>query len=200
MLLQKIEGTMKYQLIGSKTSPFVRRLRLLMTTISYEFKELLIYETEGASYLKKINPINKIPVLIDKRGSEEKIVWDSRVIFNYLIKEENIPALTLNEENYLSAIDGALDSGVQLFLMKKNNVNIDAQNPYFKRHIERIPQVLDYLNLEVPSKWEYPAMCLYSFLDWAQFREMLDYKKHKNLVSFMEKFSSMPQVFETRPL
>jgi len=191
---------MKYQLIGSKTSPFVRRLRLLMGAIPHEFKELLIYETEGAEHLKKINPINKVPVLVDKRSSPEKVIWDSRVIFNYLVKEEKLSPINLMEENLLSAIDGALDSAVQLFLMKKNNVVIDAQNSFFKRHIERIPQVLDYLETQVPAQWQYPAMCLYSFLDWGQFREMLNYKNHKNLTSFMEKFSSMPMVFETRPL
>ena len=52
---------MAYTLFGSQTSPFVRRLRLLMHSLPLEFKEMNIFETQDAVLLNKINPLNQVP-------------------------------------------------------------------------------------------------------------------------------------------
>ena len=67
------------KLIGSTTSPYVRRIRLLLSDEPYEFINLDIYG-EGRDELRRTNPTLKIPVLID--GDQE--LYDSRVIARYL--------------------------------------------------------------------------------------------------------------------
>ena len=92
---------MSYTLIGSTTSPYVRKLRLCFhDKINYEFKSINYLEINDANYLKSINPINKIPILIDN----EETIFDSRVIFNHLTKKYSWTKLSLKEENILSAI------------------------------------------------------------------------------------------------
>ena len=54
---------MNYILYGSKTSPFVRRIRMILETLPYEFKELDIFGADK-ELIKTINPINQIPVLL----------------------------------------------------------------------------------------------------------------------------------------
>lgn len=55
----------KSQLIGSKRSPFTRRLRMLVLKhpeCGVEFKAINYLEVpEDAAYLRSISPINKIP-------------------------------------------------------------------------------------------------------------------------------------------
>jgi glutathione S-transferase len=103
---------MKYVLIGSMTSPYVRKLRLWLNDIApYELKCVNYLEANDSEYLKKTNPINKIPILIDY----DKTIYDSRVIYNYLAQKHHTKPLSIEQENILSAIDAALDTSINLF-------------------------------------------------------------------------------------
>lgn len=163
---------MAYTLIGSQTSPFVRRIRLLMETVPYEFKELNIFETEDALTLNKVNPVNQIPVLLDG----ERAIWDSRQIFNYLNSLHKLHNMSWEDENTLTAIEGAMNSGVALLLMKRSGMNISEPYMYVNRQKERIDSVVTYmkpyLEGEGVKEWTFITMTLYAFLDWARFREI----------------------------
>ncbi|MCE3012901.1 MAG: glutathione S-transferase family protein, partial [Proteobacteria bacterium] len=92
---------MHYTLVGSTTSPFVRRIRLAMETIPYDFKALNIYEGEGKSEINTINPANQIPCLL----IDGKPLFDSRIILQYLNRHHGQEVLTLEQENTLSTIE-----------------------------------------------------------------------------------------------
>lgn len=68
---------MTYRLLGSLTSPFVRRLRLYMADIPYEFEIVNYLESGQDARLSAANPIKRIPVLL----IDGKSLWESRVIF-----------------------------------------------------------------------------------------------------------------------
>jgi glutathione S-transferase len=177
---------MNYTLYGSLPSPFVRRIRMLMENIPFEFKEINIYEKPGSDILKNINPINQIPVLVDG----EKTIWDSRMIFNYLNEKHHIHSMNWEDENKLTAIDGALNAGVALLLMKRSNIDINQDFMIVKRHKERIESILDYLNPyiehEAMKQWNFNTMSIYSFLDWGLFREILDISHRPLYQKFMK--------------
>lgn len=139
---------MSYTLIGSLTSPFVRRVRMLMEGIPFELKELNIYETEDGLQLNKINPVNQIPVLLDG----EKKIWDSRVIFNYLNQKHKFQNQDWDFENNLTAIDGAMNAGVSLFQLKRSGININEQYMVISRYRDRMDSVLDYFKLILKLK------------------------------------------------
>lgn len=180
---------MKYTLIGSLTSPFVRRIRMLMEAIPYELTELNIYETDDGIKLNKINPINQIPVLV---MGEEKI-WDSRQIFYYLNNKYKFQNMNLEDENTLTAIEGAMNAGISLFQFKRSGISIDEPYMIVNRHKERIDSVLDYLLPFVKSEgknWNFQTMTLYAFLDWGQFRGILNLEKRPELQEFMSEHAN----------
>lgn len=191
---------MALTLIGSFTSPYVRKIRLLLwEDKTVEFRPVNYFEEEGNKYLKEINPFNQLPMMLDG----DQPIYDSRVMFNYITKKKGLKPLTIEEENILSAIDTTLASAVNLFSLRKGGIDIDAGNHYFiERQKERLPSLLNLITpwakTQEPAKdWNFLTMSLYSLLYWLEFREMYDIKIHPDLVNFMERFKNCPGVAET---
>lgn len=188
---------MSYTLIGSTTSPYVRKIRLLLhEKIDYQFKTVNYMEKHDSDYLKSINPINKIPILIDRDQS----IYDSRVIFNYLTEKYGWTTLTIKEENILSAIDALLDTSINLFSLKRGGLDINIPNSYITRQEERIPLIINFLAPWALSveEWNFLSMSLYSYLDWANFRQQIKLSDYPEMVNFLERFHQSPGVHETK--
>jgi len=62
------------KLLGSTTSPFVRRLRIYLDGKDYDFVNLDIFQEEDRKYLTENNPAQKIPALLDNG----ECIYDSR--------------------------------------------------------------------------------------------------------------------------
>jgi len=194
---------MAYTIIGSLRSPFVRACRLLMiqNSIAHDFRILnFVQDKNDAVALSKETPINKVPILID---GEQKI-FDSRVIANHLIKKHGLRSLSLNEENILTCIYSCLDSGVILFLMREEGMNIEDSGFFVSRVRARIPNNLQFIepwvtNLDPHKKddWNYASMALYSFLFWAEARKLINLKNYPSCASFSERFKDNIGVSDT---
>jgi glutathione S-transferase len=187
---------MSYILYGSQTSPFVRRIRILMEHLSYEFREMNIF-AEHAEELNKINPINQIPVLVDG----EVIIWDSRQIFNYLNAFHRFQNMDWEDENKLTAIDGAMNSAVSILLMQRSGINTTGPLMYAKRQIDRIESILDFLEPYIQDQglkeWNFHSISIYCFLDWAQFRGLIDLTDRSGCIEFLKNFSNKEIVQKT---
>jgi glutathione S-transferase len=191
-------------LIGSKTSPYVRRFRIwLAERVKFDFKIVdYLNVPEDAAYLKSISPINKIPVLID----DGKKIFESRVIANYLMRKYDWEPLTFEEENILSMSDAATDVTVNLFLLKRGGIDLEAGNWYIERQKDRLPGIFNELepwaktrDAEDPAHWNYATASLLSYVEWAAFRGMADFSSHPGLGDFVKRFSKKPMVAETSP-
>jgi glutathione S-transferase len=189
---------MSYTLYGSFTSPFVRRLRLLLEGTPYSFKEVSVFEAKDAELLNKINPLNKVPVLMDK----DQVIWDSRQIFIYLNSKHQFQEMDLGQENQLTAIEGAMEAGISLLLMKRSNIDISGPAMYVIRQKERMESVLNYLKPFISSAalttWNFQTMTLYSFLDWASFREIINLEHRPECVAFLKAHAHRSCVLETQ--
>lgn len=187
---------MTYTLFGSRTSPFVRRTRILLENTSYEFKEIDIFGTDK-EILKNINPINQIPVLV--HGDQK--IWDSRIIFNYLNQIHHFQQMSWDDENLLSEIDGAINSAVALTLMRRSGMNLEDPIMYVTRQKDRIESILDhlspYIKNEAPLKWNIHSISLYCFLDWATFRGLIDISKRPECLNLLETYAHKQIVKET---
>lgn len=192
------------QLIGSKTSPYTRRLRLLLEShpgTATEFKAINYLEIPAdAQYLKSITPINKLPILIDG----EKKVFESRIIAEYLTKKYRWPELSLDQENTLSMIDAANDVSINFFMLKKSGFDVDSSSYYMDRQRERLISLFNELATWAkrqsetnPADWNYVTMSLLSYIGWARFRKMADFSNHPELTEFVACFSKKPGVAET---
>ena len=186
------------KLLGSKTSPYVRRTRLLLADTPYDFLNLDIYG-EHRDELRRNNPALKIPVLID--GEQE--LYDSRVIARYLGERQGLPDLTWDQENQLTLIDGANDSAVILLLSSRSGVDTGEGVMFFDLQRERIMMTLRTLSAMVDAgefaDWHYPAICLYSMIDWLDFRDLVDFNGVESLRDFRDQNKGRPWVPETDP-
>ena len=68
------------KLIGSLTSPYVRKVRVVMAEKKLDF-QFVLEDVWGADEILKSNPLGKVPCLVMEGG---EAVFDSRVIVEYL--------------------------------------------------------------------------------------------------------------------
>ncbi len=170
---------------------------MLMHDMPYEFKEMNVFEAQDAVLLNKINPLNQIPVLQDG----EKTIWDSRQIFQYLNQKHQFQTMNWHDENLLTAIEGAMASGITLLLMKRSGMNIEENFMFTARQKDRIESVLDYLkpsfNDKALKEWNFASMTTFSFLDWATFRNIVSLEKRPECRKFLDQHAHRPDVVAT---
>ncbi len=187
------------KLLGSTTSPFVRRLRIYMAEKEYQFVNLDIFAEQDRQVLTKNNPALKVPALIDN----DQCIYDSRIIFRYLAEKYQQPKITWAQENLLTLIDSVNDSLVSTLLLKRSNVDTLQDGLFFNLQRERTEKVLQVLDDEVAQgsfeNWHYPAICLWCLLDWAEFRSLAKWQHLPNLSRFFQQNSSLSVLKETDP-
>lgn len=116
-----IQDAMK--LVGSLTSPYVRKVRIVLAEkrIGYDFAVDIPWNV--GSHVSDYNPLGKVPVLILDDGS---VLFDSRVIVEYLdsanpasrlIPESNKHRIMVKRWEALA--DGICDASATIFLERK---------------------------------------------------------------------------------
>lgn len=193
----------KLTLIGSYRSPFVRICRIFMIQqgLEFDFKVLNFVEDKNdAAALAQETPINKIPVLID----DGQKIFDSRVIINHLSRKCGLPVRSLDEENLVSVIYSSLDTSIILFLMKRDGFDVEASGFFLERQRARVIANLAYLTPWVQgldaaklTDWNYASISLYSYLYYAQKRELLNVDLYPVMADFLRRFSGAVGVQET---
>ncbi|KXI28431.1 glutathione S-transferase family protein [Paraglaciecola hydrolytica] len=190
-------------LYGSTTSPYVRRLRIWLANTQHDFVNWKIFEKQDRAKLMAKNPTLKVPMLEDSTADEVQTIFDSRVIYRYLSEKLKHPALTWQQENQLTIIDAANDSLVQMFILAQSGIKADEDLLFFKLQKERVNGVLVYLNELVAEgqfvNWNYPAMSLFSLIDWVEFRSLHNLKGLTDLLAFHEDNAQRIEVTATDP-
>ena len=69
------------KLIGTHTSPFVRKVRIVLAEKKIDYEFAIDSPWLGDSQVQNINPLGKIPVLL---LDDETPLFDSRVIVEYI--------------------------------------------------------------------------------------------------------------------
>lgn len=189
-----------YTVYGATTSPYVRRLRIMMRDLDFELKHLSIFDPNDRKELKQLSPVMKVPVL--KINQDSQLLYDSRAIFNYLNRKHFKQEISLADENIMTVIDGINDSMVILVMMGRFGMEVNEEMPYIKVQRERVIEGFDYLNSlwTEDRRWDYPAICLYSLIDWAMFRSQLhSLDRWSKLANFFKAHQNLPEVMSTDP-
>ena len=79
-----LESPDTMKLLGSLTSPYVRKVRVVMAEkkLDYQFE---LEDVWGSDNILKINPLGKVPCLVmEGQDSITGAVFDSRVIVEYV--------------------------------------------------------------------------------------------------------------------
>lgn len=111
------------KLIGSLTSPYVRKVRVVLAEKKIEYEFELDSPWSPGSNVPNINPLGKIPVLV---LDEETTLFDSRVISEYLdnVAPNNklMPAPNRDRtevKRWEALADGICDAAALTFLERK---------------------------------------------------------------------------------
>ncbi|MDO8786664.1 MAG: glutathione S-transferase [Sulfuritalea sp.] len=108
------------KLIGSLTSPYVRKIRIVLAEKKIDFDLVLDSPWAEGNQVVAVNPLGKVPVLV---LDDESPLYDSRVIAEYLdtVAPNNrlIPASgreRISVKRWEALADGVLDAAVAAFL------------------------------------------------------------------------------------
>lgn len=188
-----------YQLIGSSTSPYVRRIRLWLAEQPFQFINLNIFSDEGRQALRAHTPAMKVPVLVDG----DRHIYDSRVIFRYLCEQQKAEPLSWQQENLLTLVDSVNDSLVSLLLLDKSGLDTNQDMMFLRLQKERIANTMEILETSTKqgefSEWDYPSIALYCLLDWASFRELVDLTQYPAMSELYKQHQSKQAVVGSDP-
>lgn len=187
------------KLYGSVASPFVRRLRLALHGHDFEFVALNIFEAAGREELIRLNPTRKVPMLEDK-GT---VIFDSGVIYRYLVATCDFAKLSWQQENNLTTINAANDSLVELLLCQRSGFDTKEDRLFFNLQRERVQATFAILDGKVEAgefdDWDYVSQSLYCLVDWAEFRQLVDLTPYAHLTAFIAKHAHRSDVASTNP-
>ena len=190
---------MALTLYGSKPSPYVRRIRMLLHGHDFEFKALNVYDDASRAEFAKITPVRKLPLLVDGDAP----IFDSHVIANYLQETLNLPVPSLTDHNLISVIDSVTDSLIVLFLAKTSELDTESGALYFRLQHERLADSLAWLEQQAVAgafaKWNYASMCLVATLDWIDVRSLCDTSTYAALSAVKDQHSNQPAAQATYP-
>jgi len=174
------------KLYGSQTSPYVRRIRLLLANVPHDFVNMNIFAGSDRDLLAAKNPTLRIPMLEDN----EQMIFDSGVIYRYLAAKLNINPLSWYQENQLSVINAVNDSLVMLLQCTRSGMDTSEDKLFFNLQRERVVTSLYVLELQAENgefaNWDYPAMALFCLVDWTLFRELIELDDYPALLKFVK--------------
>jgi glutathione S-transferase len=198
------------KLLGSKTSPYVRKVRVVLAEkqLAFEFVEESAWNADTT--VVRYNPLNKVPVLLLDDG---EALFDSPVIAEYLdalsggtlIPAEPLERARAHRDEALG--DGIADAGITAFLERKREVS-RQDAAWIGRQLDKVNAGITALARSLGSKpflggshMNVADIACACALFWAEFRmpELRWRDSHPNLKSWAERIEMRPSFAATRP-
>lgn len=200
------------KLIGSLTSPFVRKVRIVAMEkhIDLEFAVDIPWTPE--TQVPDSNPLGKVPVLVMDDGST---LFDSRVIVEYLdtvtpvsrlIPEGNRQRIAVKRWEALA--DGIVDAAALIFLERTRRAPEHQSQDWIVRQERKVFRGLEEMSEELGEKKfctgetmnlaDIAVGCALGYLDF-RFAEINWREAHPNLAKLAEKLYAMEPFQATVP-
>ena len=199
------------KLYGSRTSPYVRKVRIVMIEkrIECDFLEENVWSADTTVTLH--NPLTKVPVLVLDDGIT---LYDSRVIVEYLDGVTPVSRLIPDSGRERALVkrwealgDGIGDAGLAIFLERKRDAGGQSKD-WIARQIGKVNSGIAAAARELADR-EYchglsltlGDISLACALLWLEFRlpEIQWRANHLNLKKWVEGLEAMPSFVETKP-
>ena len=201
------------KLIGSFTSPFVRKVRVVLAEkkLDFSFEQENVWVPETT--IQQVNPLGKIPCLVMEDGST---LYDSRVIAEYL--DTVSPVCKLLPPNgrertevkvWEALADGVLDAAVLVFLERRERPPEQQSAKWIERQLGKVHAGLR----EMSSRLGESSHCMgthYTLADvatgcalgWLAFRfPEIDWRgDYPNLARLFDKLSERQSFKDTVPV
>jgi glutathione S-transferase len=203
------------KLIGTLTSPYVRKVRVVMAEKKLDYR-LELEDVWGGDAVLASNPLGKVPCLVMEGG---EAVFDSRVIVEYVdtlspvgrfIPERGRERAEVRTWEALA--DGVLDAAVaaRLELTWAGRTDAQRSSAWIDRHLGRVHSGLAAMSLGLGDKpWcsghstsiTLADVSVGCALGWLEFRfpSIAWRDSHPNLARLAEKLFARPSFIDTAP-
>jgi glutathione S-transferase len=201
------------KLIGALTSPYVRKVRIVMVEKKLDF-ELVLEDVWKRDDILASNPLGKVPCLVMEGG---EAVFDSRVIVEYLDTLSPVGRLIpatgrerVEVRTWEALADGVLDASILARLEATWPGRTDEQRCqiWIDRQLSRVHAALAAMSRGLGSKpfcagthfslADVAAGCALGYLDF-RFPQLDWRTPHANLAQLYDKLGKRPSFIETRP-
>ena len=201
------------KLIGSLTSPYVRKVRVVMAEKKLDF-QLVLEDVWGQDTILKSNPLGKVPCLVMEGG---EAVFDSRVIVEYLDTRSPVSRLIpeagrerTEVRTWEALADGLLDAALLARLEKTWAGRSEAQRSaaWIDRQLGKIDAALLAMAQGLGEKsWcsgthfslaDIAVGCALGYLDF-RFAAIDWRSRHPNLARLYEKLAARQSFIDTAP-
>jgi len=156
----------------------------------------------GMAALREVSPIRKVPVAIVDGG---QALFDSHAIVDWLTARRGWGGLAppgewVWESNVLNAVDGALESVMQLFHLRRDGVAIDGTS-FAERQLERTDAIFAWLATQLRPREPLGLVevAVIAALDWMDFRQSYPTERAAALGWLREAWRERPSLVATRP-
>ena len=202
------------KLIGSNTSPYVRKVRIVMAEKKLDYHFVLEDVWSDQTTIADANPLGKVPCLIMEGG---EALFDSRVIVEYLDTlspvGKLIPGLGRERaevKTWEALADGLMDAAllarmeavwVKRTEAQRSQAWIDRQFGKIRASVQAMAKGLGdkpFCSGIHLSLADIAVGCALSYLDF-RFPQIDWRTDHPNLVRLLEKLEQRPSFAETRP-
>jgi glutathione S-transferase len=178
------------RLYGTPTSPYTRKVRILVKAAGIEAALVDTRTEAGADALARVAPLGKVPAL---ELDDARVLPDSGLIAAWLWAH-HAPALRAagfdlspddwTDREHLVAVEGALDAAINRFYLVRDKL---PDQGYVTRQASRVTTTLAWLDARMPE-FSRPlgaaALSLGCALDWMVFRAVVDLARTPRLAAF----------------
>jgi glutathione S-transferase len=206
------------KLFGHDTSPYVRRIRVLLAELQLPFERDTHGWQDPSDDFLAASPIGRLPVLDRGAGAPVRFLYDSRVIAEALYAlphptpggtppfQDSLwrPELDGRDRNVVSVSDGALDALVNVFCLEQDGIRT-AQSPYLRRQEQRARDCLDWLEriyagrTTLDGRLAFVDVSVLCALGWIRFRNRMDLAPWPALGALEAAHRERPSLVSTRP-
>ena len=201
------------KLIGSATSPYVRKVRIVMAEKKLDYQFVLEDVWAENSTIRASNPLGKLPCLVMEAG---EAVFDSRVIVEYLDTMSPVGKLIPAQgreraevKTWEALADGVLDAAILARLEatwpgRSAGQRCDA---WIKRQMEKIDSALQAMSKGLGDKAycsgihfslsDVAVGCALGYLDF-RFPDINWREDHPKLAKLQQKLAKRPSFAETQ--
>ncbi|NJD25055.1 MAG: glutathione S-transferase [Betaproteobacteria bacterium] len=199
------------KLIGSHTSPFVRKVRIVLAEKKMEVDFVIDSPWLEGTGVPALNPLGKIPVLV---LDDETPLFDSRVIVEYIdnVTPNNklFPATNrerIEVKRWEALADGVCDAAAMAFLEAKRPKK-EQSAAWIARQREKVTRALEFMAEELGEK----PHCMGTHLSMAdlavgtalgylcfRFPDITWQEDHPNLARLYAKLMQRPSFADTVP-
>jgi glutathione S-transferase len=199
------------KLIGSLTSPYARKARVVLAEKKIEYDFVLDSPWSPDSLVPDLNPLGKIPVLV---LDDDTPLFDSRVIVEYLdnVAPNNKLMPAPNRERtevkrWEALADGVCDAAVLIFLERKRPAKaqdaawIARQEAKIERSLAFMAEQLGEESWCMGTHFSLADIAVGCALGYLAFRfPRIDWReRHANLARLYDKLLQRPAFAETAP-